>query len=60
MRNTGGAARQDGPVTGVSRWRESGKLKRAVESAGRQESFAVAVSAMLEEARGWPLAEMRK
>ena len=47
-------------MSGVSRWRESGNLERAVENAGGPEAFAAAVSAMLDEARGWRLAEMRK
>ena len=41
-------------------WRESGNLERAVETAAGPEAFAVALSAMLDEARGWRLAEMRK
>ena len=44
----------------MSRWRESGHLERAVATAGGQEAFAAAVAAMLDEARGWRLAEMRK
>ena len=47
-------------MSGVSRWRESGKLERAVETAGGQEALSAAVSAMLDEARGWRLAELRK
>jgi hypothetical protein len=47
-------------MSGVSRWRESGHLERAVETAGGQEAFDVAVAAMLDDARGWRLAEMRK
>jgi DNA-binding XRE family transcriptional regulator len=47
-------------VSGVSRWRESGNLECAVETAGGPEAFAAAVSAMLDDARGWRLAEMRK
>ena len=47
-------------MTSVSRWRDSGHLERAVETAGGQEAFDTAVSAMLDEARGWRLAEMRK
>jgi DNA-binding XRE family transcriptional regulator len=46
-------------VSGVSRWRESPNLERAVETAGGPEAFAAAVSVML-DARGWRLAEMRK
>ena len=47
-------------MSGTSRWRESGHLERAVETAGGQESFDAAVAAMLDDARGWRLAEMRK
>ncbi len=47
-------------MSSVSRWRDSGHLERAVETAGGQEAFDVAVSAMLDEARGWRLAEVRK
>jgi DNA-binding XRE family transcriptional regulator len=47
-------------VSGVSRWRESPNLNRAVETAGGPETFAAAVSAMLDDARGWRLAEMRR
>ena len=43
-------------MSGVSRWRDSGHLERAVERAGGQEAF----DAMLDDARGWRLAEMRK
>jgi len=44
----------------VSRWRDSGHLERAVETAGGQHAFDAAVGAMLDETRGWRLAEMRK
>jgi DNA-binding XRE family transcriptional regulator len=44
----------------VRRWRESGNLERAVETAGGQEAFDIAVGQMLDEARGWRLADMRK
>jgi DNA-binding XRE family transcriptional regulator len=50
----------DGPMSGVSRWRDSGHLERAVETAGGKEAFDAAVTAMLDDARGWRLAEMRK
>jgi hypothetical protein len=46
-------------VSDVSRWRDSGHLERAVETAGGQEAFDAAVAAML-DARGWRLAEMRE
>lgn len=44
----------------VRRWRDSGNLERAVETAGGQEAFDAAVGQMLDEARGWRLAEIRK
>jgi transcriptional regulator with XRE-family HTH domain len=47
-------------MSGVSRWRESGHLERAVQTAGGQEAFDASVAAMLDDARGWRLAEMRK
>ncbi|MGH3286373.1 MAG: helix-turn-helix domain-containing protein [Streptosporangiaceae bacterium] len=47
-------------MNGVSRWRDSGHLERAVATAGGQEAFDAAVAAMLDDARGWRLAEMRK
>jgi hypothetical protein len=43
----------------TSRWRDSGNLERAVETAGGQEAFDASVAAMLDDARGWRLAEMR-
>jgi hypothetical protein len=47
-------------MSGVSRWRDSGHLERAVETAGGAEAFDAAVTAMLDDARSWRLAEMRK
>jgi DNA-binding transcriptional regulator YiaG len=44
----------------VRRWRDTGHLERAVHSAGSQDAFDAAVGAMLDEARGWRLADMRK
>ena len=44
----------------MSRWRESGHLERAVETAGGQQAFEAAVTAMLDGTRAWRLAEMRK
>src|SRR3954470_18440769 len=41
-------------------WRDWSHLDRAIETAGGPESFAAAVSKMLDDARGWRLAEMRK
>ena len=47
-------------MNSASRWRDSGHLERAVATAGGQEAFEAAVTAMLDDARGWRLAEMRK
>jgi hypothetical protein len=47
-------------VSSVSRWRETGQLERAVATAGGQEAFDAAVKSMLDDARGWRLAEMRR
>jgi DNA-binding XRE family transcriptional regulator len=47
-------------VSSVSRWRDSGHLERAVATAGGPEAFDAAVAGMLDNARGWRLAEMRK
>jgi Helix-turn-helix domain len=47
-------------VSSVSRWRDIGHLERAVATAGGQEAFDDAVAAMLDDARGWRVAEMRK
>ncbi len=44
----------------VKRWRDSNHLERAVETAGGPEAFGAAVSKMLDDARGWWLAELRK
>jgi ribosome-binding protein aMBF1 (putative translation factor) len=44
----------------VRRWRDTGHLDRAIETAGGQDAFDVAIGRMLEETRGWRLAEMRK
>jgi hypothetical protein len=52
--------REHRPMSGVSRWRDSGHLERAVETAGGPEAFSSAVAEMLDDARGWRLAEMRK
>ena len=47
-------------MNSVSRWRDSGHLERAVATAGGEEAFAAAVAAMLDDARGWRLSEIRK
>jgi hypothetical protein len=42
-------------VSGLSRWRDSGHLERAVETAGGKDAFDAAVPAMLDDdaAGGW-------
>jgi DNA-binding XRE family transcriptional regulator len=45
---------------GTRRWRDTDHLDRAVETAGGSEQFDGAVEQMLDEARGWRLAELRK
>ena len=47
-------------MSSVKRWRDTEHLQRAVETAGGQESFDSAVGQMLDQARGWRLAELRK
>ena len=47
-------------MSGVKRWRDTGHLERAVDTAGGQDAFDAAVGEMLDEARGWRLAELRK
>jgi DNA-binding XRE family transcriptional regulator len=47
-------------MSGVKRWRDTDHLARAVETAGGQEAFDAEVSVMLDEARGWRLAELRR
>jgi DNA-binding XRE family transcriptional regulator len=44
----------------VKRWRDSDHLEHAVNTAGGQEAFDAAVGKMLDQARGWRLAELRK
>lgn len=44
----------------VKRWRDTRHLEQTVENAGGQEAFDAAVDSMLDEARGWRLAELRK
>jgi DNA-binding XRE family transcriptional regulator len=44
----------------VKRWRDTDHLQRAVETAGGQEAFDAAVGQMLDQARGWRLAELRR
>jgi hypothetical protein len=42
------------------RWRDLGHPERAVETAGGPEVFDASVREMLDQARGWRLAELRK
>ncbi|HYN93056.1 MAG TPA: helix-turn-helix transcriptional regulator [Pilimelia sp.] len=44
----------------VKRWRDTGHLERATDTAGGQEAFDAGVSEMLGQARGWRLADLRK
>ena len=47
-------------MSGARWWRDTDHLQRAVDSAGGEEAFDAAVSEMLDHARGWRLAELRK
>ncbi len=47
-------------MSGVKRWRDTPHLGRAVETAGGVQAFEAAIGGMLDEARGWRLAELRK
>jgi DNA-binding XRE family transcriptional regulator len=47
-------------MSGVERWRDTDHLQRAIDTVGGPEAFDAAVAAMLDRARGWRLAEMRK
>jgi DNA-binding XRE family transcriptional regulator len=47
-------------MTEPRRWRDSGHLERAVQTAGSPEAFDAAVGQMLDQMRGWRLAELRK
>ncbi|SCG63013.1 helix-turn-helix domain-containing protein [Micromonospora halophytica] len=47
-------------MSGVKRWRDTTHLDRAVDTAGGERAFEAAVGEMLDEARGWRLAELRK
>jgi DNA-binding transcriptional regulator YiaG len=46
-------------VRNLSRWRDSGHLERAVATAGGQDAFDAAITAMMDDARGWRIAQMR-
>lgn len=47
-------------MSSVRRWRDTDHLQRAVETAGGQGAFDTALGQMLDQARGWRLAELRK
>ncbi|MEO3776076.1 helix-turn-helix domain-containing protein [Micromonospora sp. B11E3] len=47
-------------MSGVKRWRDSDHLERAIDTAGGREALETAVGEMLDHARGWRLAELRK
>jgi DNA-binding XRE family transcriptional regulator len=47
-------------MSSTRRWRDTSNLERAVDTAGGQEAFDTAITSMLDHARGWRLAEMRK
>jgi DNA-binding XRE family transcriptional regulator len=47
-------------MSNARRWRDTDNLQRAVETAGGPEAFDAAVGEMLDNARGWRLAELRK
>jgi DNA-binding XRE family transcriptional regulator len=47
-------------MSGTKRWRDTGHLSQAVDTAGGPEAFEAGVGKMLDEARGWRLAELRK
>src|ERR1039457_5781089 len=47
-------------MSNASGWRDPATRARAVATAGGQQAFDAAVTAMLDDARGWRLAEMRK
>jgi DNA-binding XRE family transcriptional regulator len=47
-------------VSSYRRWRESGNLERAIETAGGREPFEDEIRRSQDEAQGWRPAEMRK
>lgn len=47
-------------MSSVKRWRDTNHLQRAVDTAGGRDAFDAAVGEMLDQARGWRLAELRK
>ena len=47
-------------MTEMRRWRDTDHLERAVQTAGGRDAFDAAIGRMLDETRGWRLADMRK
>ena len=47
-------------MDGVKRWRDTPHRDLAVESAGGEPAFSEDVRRLLDESRGWRLAEMRR
>jgi ribosome-binding protein aMBF1 (putative translation factor) len=47
-------------MSGYRRWRDTGHLERAIETAGGPEAFEEEVLRLQGSAEGWRLAEMRK
>jgi DNA-binding XRE family transcriptional regulator len=47
-------------MSSAKRWRDTDHLQRAVDTAGGREAFDAAVGAMLDQARGWRLVDLRK
>ncbi|MBC9000989.1 MULTISPECIES: helix-turn-helix domain-containing protein [Micromonospora] len=47
-------------MSGVKRWRDTTHLDRAIDTAGGPRAFEAEVGEMLDQARGWRLAELRK
>jgi DNA-binding XRE family transcriptional regulator len=54
------ASRLTNLKAGTRRWRDTSHLDRAIETAGGPEAFEAGLGKMLDEARGWRLAELRK
>ncbi|GGL34759.1 helix-turn-helix domain-containing protein [Planomonospora parontospora] len=47
-------------MSNYRRWRESGHLEQAIETAGGPERFETEVQQLRAQAQGWRLSEMRK
>jgi DNA-binding XRE family transcriptional regulator len=46
-------------MDGAKRWRDTGHRELAIETAGGSDTFDAGVRRLLDESRGWRLAEMR-